>query len=154
MKILIALDDTESSHDAVAFTNELFDLKQRGQATTHEVMVLHVTRSVLPFAFVADPFTGGIVYPSALPAVMEAQAEADEKEKTEIKATAGELDGRPKVIVEHGDIGRTICEVVEANDIDLLVVGTRDHGAWSKLWHRSVSEYVVRHAGCAVLVVR
>ena len=154
MKILVALDDTESSHDAVTFLNEAFGLYDLSRAALHEVMVLHVSRSVIPFAFVADPLTGGVVYPAALPSVMEAQTDIDAHEELAVKSVAAELDTDAKVVVEHGDIGRSICDAVQAHDIDLVVVGTRDRSAWSKLWHPSVSDHVIHHAGCAVLVVR
>jgi nucleotide-binding universal stress UspA family protein len=153
MKILIALDDSDASHDAVDFANEMLGLDAEG-AARHEVLILHVTRSVLPFAYVADPLTGGIVYPEALPLVMEAQAAEDESEEAAMHDVAAELEGAPEVLIEHGDAGRTICAVAEDSKVDLIIVGTRDRGAWSKLWHPSVSDHVVRHAVCPVLVVR
>ncbi len=154
MKILIALDDSDSSHDAVQFANELLGLDADGGAANHEVLILHVTRSVLPFAYVADPLTGGIVYPEALPMVMEAQAAEDASEEVAIHEVASEFDGDPAVLIEHGDAGRTICAVAEDHKVDLVIIGTRDRGAWSKLWHPSVSDHVVRHSVCPVLVVR
>ena len=77
---MIALDDSDTSRDAVDFANEVLGLDADGPSP-HEVMILHVTRSVLPFAYVADPLTGGIVYPEALPSVVEAQAEEDASEE-------------------------------------------------------------------------
>lgn len=154
MKILIALDDSDSSHDAVEFANEMLGLDTDDGAARHEVLILHVTRSVLPFSYVADPLTGGIVYPDALPAVMEAQAAEDASEEDAMNEVAAEFEGEPAVIIEHGDAGRTICAVAEEHKVDLIIVGTRDRGAWSKLWHPSVSDHVVRHAVCPVLVVR
>ena len=153
MKILIALDDSDASHDAVDFANEMLGLDAEG-AARHEVLILHVARSVLQFAYVADPLTGGIVYPEALPLVMEAQAAEDQSEEAAMHQVAAEFDGEPEVLIEHGDAGRTICAVAEDGKVDLIIVGTRDRGAWSKLWHPSVSDHVVRHAVCPVLVVR
>ena len=56
--------------------------------------------------------------------------------------------------VEHGDVGPTICSVAEEEGVDLVVLGTHDRSRWSRLWFGSVSDHVVRHAPCPVLVVR
>lgn len=154
MKILIALDDSDASHDAVQFANEMLDLDAAEGAARHEILILHVTRSVLPFAYVADPLTGGIVYPEALPMVMQAQAAEDASEEGAMNEVAAEFEADSSVLIEHGDAGRTICVVAEEQKVDLIILGTRDRGAWSKLWHPSVSDHVVRHAVCPVLVVR
>jgi nucleotide-binding universal stress UspA family protein len=154
MLVLIALDDTDASHDAVRWTNEHLGTGGADGADPTEVLILHVTRSVIPFAYVADPLTGGVVYPEALPAVATAQAEVDATEEAAIKETAAEVDAGADVLIEHGSVGQTICEVAKEHGVDLVVVGTRDRSAWSKLWQPSVSDYVVHHAPCPVLVVR
>src|SRR5690349_1068478 len=99
MKILIALDDSDASHDAVAFANEMLGL-EGDNPTRHEVLILHVSRSVLPFAYVADPLTGGIVYPEALPLVMEAQAAEDASEEKSLHEAAAELESESSVLIE------------------------------------------------------
>lgn len=38
-------------------------------------------------------------------------------------------------------------------DLDLLIVGSRGHGAIGRLFHRSVSSYLLRHAPCPLLVL-
>ena len=40
-----------------------------------------------------------------------------------------------------------------ARDLDLLVVGSRGYGPIGRLVHGSVSRYLVRHAGCSLLVL-
>jgi nucleotide-binding universal stress UspA family protein len=41
-----------------------------------------------------------------------------------------------------------------AKDADLLVVGSRGHGQFTGMLIGSVSEHVVSHASCPVVVVR
>lgn len=53
-----------------------------------------------------------------------------------------------------GDPGESIVEVAEAEAADLIVVGTHERGAVGRLFLGSVSDYVVRHARCPVMVVR
>lgn len=57
--------------------------------------------------------------------------------------------------VEIGDAGATICAVAENEAPDVIVVGSHGRGLLGRIVHLgSVSEYVVRHALCPVLVVR
>ena len=53
-----------------------------------------------------------------------------------------------------GDAGESIVDVAEAESVDLIVVGTHDRGAVGRLFLGSVSDHVVRHARCPVMVVR
>jgi nucleotide-binding universal stress UspA family protein len=53
-----------------------------------------------------------------------------------------------------GDAGESIVEASEAEAADLIVVGTHERGAVGRLFLGSVSDHVVRHARCPVMVVR
>ncbi len=53
-----------------------------------------------------------------------------------------------------GDAGESIVDVAEAESVDLIVVGTHERGAVGRLFLGSVSDHVVRHARCPVMVVR
>ena len=55
-------------------------------------------------------------------------------------------------VVREGWAGRAL--LVAAEDADLLVVGSRGHGAVMGLLLGSVSEYCVTHARCPVVVIR
>lgn len=54
----------------------------------------------------------------------------------------------------NGEAGEAIVEVAEAESADLIVVGTHERGAVGRLFLGSVSDHVVRHARCPVMVVR
>ena len=54
----------------------------------------------------------------------------------------------------EGDAGESIVEASEAETADLIVVGTHGRGAVGRLFLGSVSDHVVRHARCPVMVVR
>jgi len=56
--------------------------------------------------------------------------------------------------VETGDAGPMIVWVAEQIGADVIVVGSRGRGALKRMVLGSVSEHVVHHAPCAVLVVR
>lgn len=52
-----------------------------------------------------------------------------------------------------GDPGRVICEIADAWGADLIMVGNRGRSGLSELLLGSVSNYVMHHAPCSVLVV-
>ena len=53
-----------------------------------------------------------------------------------------------------GDAGESIVEAAAAEHADLIVVGTHERGTVGRLFLGSVSDHVVRHARCPVMVVR
>lgn len=57
-------------------------------------------------------------------------------------------------LVWTGDPGESIVSAAEAEAADLIVVGTHGRGTIGRLLLGSVSEHVVRHAPCPVLVAR
>lgn len=56
--------------------------------------------------------------------------------------------------VEMGEPAEVICETAKSLGSDLLVVGARGHNAAQRFLLGSVSDRVVHHAPCPVLVVR
>jgi nucleotide-binding universal stress UspA family protein len=57
-------------------------------------------------------------------------------------------------LVWDGDPGASIAAAAEAEGADLVVVGTRGRSGAERMLLGSVSDHVVRHAACPVLVVR
>lgn len=56
----------------------------------------------------------------------------------------------------HILIGRDYIRILEfaaANGMDLIVLGRQGHSSFQKIWFGNVTEKVVRHASCPVLVV-
>ena len=68
------------------------------------------------------------------------------------RARAGGADATG--LTWDGDAGVMIVEAAEAESADLIVVGTHERGAVGRLFLGSVSDHVVRHARCPVMVVR
>ena len=57
-------------------------------------------------------------------------------------------------LVWDGPPGDAIAAAAEAEHVDLVVVGTRGRSGAERMLLGSVSDHVVRHAECPVLVVR
>jgi nucleotide-binding universal stress UspA family protein len=57
-------------------------------------------------------------------------------------------------LVWEGDPGGSIAAAADAEHADLVVVGTRGRSGAERMLLGSVSDHVVRHAECPVLVVR
>lgn len=140
VKVLIAVDDDEASHDAVAFARHVVPHDA-------EILLLNVTR----FAWV--PYVGpmgGVLVPKVPP---DYQAQIDEQGAA-VADEAADLFEAAATQVDHGEPGQVICALADEQDVDLIVVGTHDRGRWGRMWFGSVSRHVVDHAPCSVLVVR
>jgi nucleotide-binding universal stress UspA family protein len=61
---------------------------------------------------------------------------------------------RTDFLIWNGDVGRSIVAAAEAERADLVVVGSRGLDLAGRFLLGSVSDYVVHHATCPVLVVR
>jgi nucleotide-binding universal stress UspA family protein len=74
--------------------------------------------------------------------------------RAELARTA-ELIGRSEIDerLEAGDVARTVCDVARELHVDMIVVGCHARSRLRRIIVRSVSEQVIRHAPCAVLVV-
>lgn len=57
-------------------------------------------------------------------------------------------------LVWEGEPGESIVAAAEAEGAEMIVVGSHGRAAVGRMLMGSVSEYVVRHAKCPVLVVR
>ncbi|HUG29640.1 MAG TPA: universal stress protein [Candidatus Limnocylindria bacterium] len=57
-------------------------------------------------------------------------------------------------LVWEGEPGPSIVDAAASEQVDMIVVGSHGRGAMGRLLIGSVSDYVVRHASCPVLVVR
>jgi nucleotide-binding universal stress UspA family protein len=53
-----------------------------------------------------------------------------------------------------GDAGQTICTLAETWGADAIVIGRRGRSGLSEMLMGSVSNYVLHHASCAVMVVQ
>ena len=144
MKVLIAVDDDAPSREALAFAERLVTDRD-------EVVVLNVTSYAELVPFTGDPFGAGIGAVALDPTSL---AELDDRAEKLVERTADELGTKTDVVVEHGSPGERICATAAEHGIELIILGSHERGAFGRFMHGSVSDYVVHHAPCPVLVVR
>ncbi|OGO52732.1 MAG: hypothetical protein A2V84_10365 [Chloroflexi bacterium RBG_16_70_13] len=61
---------------------------------------------------------------------------------------------RVNFLIWDGDPGESIVDAARSEQVDLIVVGSHGRGQVGRFLIGSVSDHVVRHAHCPVLVVR
>lgn len=148
MKILIAVDDDSESRDAILFASRI--LPDEAQ-----VIVVNVTQyAVTPFGTLGSTTLGVDGQLMVAPEVHEELARQAREQAERTVHSASELLPGAEERVVTGDAGPRICELAEEEGADLVVLGTHDRSGWSRLWFGSVSDHVVHHAPCPVLVVR
>lgn len=148
MKILIAADGSKYSDAAVEKCCEMF-----GKSENVSVRIISVVEPPAPMA--AEPFgVSNEFYAEAETALREQSKEAAKRaEQTIIKNFKDEhLNVETAIII--GNPKQTIVEEAKKWTADLIVVGSHSYGFFERMLLGSVSNAVVQHAPCSVLVVR
>ena len=102
---------------------------------------------------VIDP--GSLRLPGGRTGARVDQVRASREHEAQDLVSRGRTRGiRVAFLIWEGDPGEAIVEAAESEQVDLVVVGSHGRGSMGRLFLGSVSEHVVRNAGCPVLVVR
>ena len=107
----------------------------------------------------AKIFATHVVSPDEVPMVPpeswgSCQQILDEAARREMETLSGRLQGiSHEAVLRYGGIWDTISALIEKDDIDLLVMGTRGREGLERLLMGSVAEEVFRRAACPVLTV-
>lgn len=147
MKILLATDGTSHSESAIKI------LRTFQLAEGDEIKVVSVADMAVPLSI--DMYAG------YLPSTTEIENNVRENcEKTLDKSVEeiSDLVGNKKVYITKeilvGSPDSRIVETAEDFGADLIIVGSHGYNRWERLLLGSVSDSVVHHAPCSVLVVR
>ncbi|SFH56934.1 universal stress protein [Planctomicrobium piriforme] len=142
MKLLVAVDGSKSSADALAFLEKFPFAQKPDVIVAHTCPVPNLTEI-------------GVAVPSQIQQEIErSRAEGWEIAKKAAirceswaKAVKAELLGGPAA-------AREIVDAAAREQVELIVLGARGLGAVSRFLLGSVSDSVAKHAPCSVLVVR
>jgi nucleotide-binding universal stress UspA family protein len=108
----------------------------------------------------ADLLVVSVIDPKSIFPIGPNSARMDQRRAArEAAAQAIVVDGRRESVkvnflVWEGEPGPAILEAAIAEAVDLLVVGTHGRSRVGRLVLGSVSDHVVRHAPCPILIVR
>jgi len=147
MKILVATDGSEFSQAAVAKAATLF----AGSADKD----IRIITAAEPVYTPAEPFALSSDYLQDLEsAALKKAGEVISKAEAEMREALGEDDVRLTTSVVKGYANQAIVEEAEDWGADLIVLGSHGYGLWRRALLGSVSNSVLHHAPCSVLVVR
>jgi nucleotide-binding universal stress UspA family protein len=153
-RILVALDRSPASEDIFV---KALNLAQCSQAK----LVLLSAIAPNNIGYVNPPIYPGGEAISITDAAIKLYLENQEKERkhsleflNKLVVRATEANVEVEINQQLGDPARSICEVADTLAVDLIVVGRRGYSGLNELWMSSVSNYVLHHAPCSVLVVQ
>ena len=145
-KALIATDGSDFARNAAVRAKEVLDAGM-------EYVLLTVVPP--PVMTVGAPVTGIEAAPIATPETTEELTEAyKEGAEKDLEHTARALGGTVARRIEYGDAAAEICRVAEDEGFDVIVVGSHGSGFVKRVFLGSVSQHLLHHAPCPVLVVR
>jgi nucleotide-binding universal stress UspA family protein len=148
MKILIATDGSKFSCRALEKACEF----AKGWNDV-SFQVVSVYEAMVPVA--AEPFAISAGYYQQLDDMARKRAEEAAQESVEfIRARVPDASIEITTKVELGIPQQVIVEAAGRWGADLVVVGSHGYGFWGRLALGSVSDAVVHHSPCSVLVVR
>lgn len=147
MKFLLATDGSNYSEAA----SKMLDVFRFGVNDT--IKIISVIDMALPMAM--------DIYGGYLPDTTEIEKLARENAEKIVDSLAQTLtekykDQSPRISTEvlFGSPDSRIVETAEEFRADLIIIGSHGYNRWERLLIGSVSDSVVHHAHCSVLVVR
>ncbi|HEY2333230.1 MAG TPA: universal stress protein [Acidimicrobiales bacterium] len=145
MRVLVGIDGSELSHHAAQQARAML----RDDA---EITLITVVKPPPP----------GVATSDVAPIGTYADSRQDDHFAVHMTEAGFELAASAKAIpdvdaaatmVVPGDPGLALCEQAELGNYDLLVVGSHGSGVLKQVVMGSVSQHVLHHAPCLVLVV-
>src|SRR5688500_9518261 len=147
MKILFATDGGKQSDAAMNFSKRMA-LDQADQVKVISVVDMALTMAI-------------DIYGGYLPDTSELEQKARENAARVVEDSSGKVRSfvNPDEVsvdteVLFGSPDSRIVETAEEWKADLIVVGSHGYSRWERLLLGSVSDSVIHHAPCSVLVVR
>ncbi len=150
-KILVALDRSDTSEELLA---QAIDLAHREDSEIHLMSCLQWASS-----FQRENFGGLSAVPNfELPAIdmemmqIDLRRIQDSLEGYQAQAQAAGV--KTTLSCDMGDPGALICNQAKTWGADLVLLGRRGRSGFSELLMGSVSNFVLHHAPCSVLVIQ
>ena len=139
-KVLVAVDGSKNSNKA------LLKAKVIAQSFGSDIDILTVVRTAVVSPYITVEYTP---VQSNLSFVR-----FGEEVLSESLNFFDDFDGEVTTVLKSGDPAETIIKVSEAGEYDLLVMGSRGLGTFSRTMLGSVSTKVLNHTDTNVLIVK
>ena len=148
MKVIIATDGSDFSRAAIAkFCQSIVKPEDT------QIKIVSVYQHLEPIA--AEPFAVSADYFARFEAEAEQRAKDFVEDAVEqVREFFPNANIQIEAEIPRGAPSKVIVELAENWGADLIVVGSHGYGFWSRTLLGSVSDRVVHHAPCSVLVVR
>lgn len=145
MKVLVAVDGSKYSQEAINACKNL--VKSNDEVEVVSVVAPHYPVGAEPFNVSADFYARLMEEDMKQAKELLASTETSAREKlgSDVKLSTKLLNGVPS---------QEIVDEAKELDADLIIVGSHGYGFWQRAWLGSVSDAVVHHAPCSVLVVK
>jgi nucleotide-binding universal stress UspA family protein len=154
-KILVALDRSDMHR---SIFNEALAI---AKANNSDLMLLHVLSPEEEGSPGLPIYSGPTVYPIPDEAYLETYRQQWEEYENRglaflqsLVEEAAEAGISAEFTQSMGNAGRKICQLARTWGADLILVGRRGRSGLSELFLGSVSNYVMHHSSCSVLVVQ
>jgi nucleotide-binding universal stress UspA family protein len=142
MKILLAIDGSAPSQDAIA------EVARRRWPSPSALLILSVIQPYTP------PATEIVLASATLEEVRQRQAQDAEQFTRKARERIGASGLSVETAVREGDPRTAIIDAADEWQADLIVVGSHGRTGLTRLVMGSVAQAVVAHAHCSVEVVR
>lgn len=157
-RILVAIDESERREQVV---NAAIALATAQNAQLRLVHVVTFTENDLPRSPLALTNVGFVVeesvYEEVLQRYVQEQQEFEKRHLNGLHDTAQAIAVKGVLVdycLAYGDPGKEICDLAQSWHADTIVLGRRGNVGVKEFLLGSVSNYVVHHAPCTVLVVQ
>ena len=147
MKVLVATEGSEFSKAAIAKCCMILD-----RSPDTDIRIVAASK---PAMVPAEPFALSAEYIRAIDEDSRMRAEhVVSQAEQEIRRRLPEIGNKITTTVSSGAAAQVIVDEAEKWGADLIVVGSHGYGFWQRALLGSVSNAVVHHAPCSVLVIR
>jgi nucleotide-binding universal stress UspA family protein len=148
MKILVATDDSDYSKAAIEKCCQII-----AKPADTSVKIVSAAQIVTSVATEPLPFSASYIQQADTALRdMATNYVTEAREKILQNFPDSDLDVLTKVL--NGSAGKAIVEAAQDWGADLIVIGSHGYGFWNRMLVGSVSQAVVHHAPCSVMIVR
>lgn len=147
MKVLLATEGSEFSQAAIEKCCKMFD-----ESENTEIRIISAAE---PLFVASEPFAVSAEYAREVDsAALEKAKDAVSQAESSIRDSYPDLGVGLTTKVVKGGPAQAIVAEAEEWGADLIIMGSHGYGFWQRALLGSVSNSVVHHAPCSVLVVR